>query len=109
VVLEFAELASKNVSRECSTGFLSSHPLSCKTFPFQSSCRQRNLCFSANSAVIFVTKRGNFSSLPSQFLRIAPKVCNPYHRVEFCGVNPCTGSSFHKVINIHVQNFIAQK
>jgi hypothetical protein len=45
----------------------------------------------------------------SRFRRIAPKVCNPYHRVEFCGVNPGATAAFHKVINIHVQNFIAQK
>jgi hypothetical protein len=67
----------------------------------------KKLCFSANNAVIFVATRGTFSSFQSEFPRIALKMCNPYHRVEFCGVNPSTGSSFHKVINIHVQNFIA--
>jgi len=43
------------------------------------------------------------------FPLIAQKWCNPYHRVEFCGVNLYLGSSFHKVINIHVQNFTALK
>jgi len=69
----------------------------------------KKLCFSANKAVIFVTTSGTVSLFQSESPRIAPKVCNPYHRVEFCGVNPSTGSAFHKVINIHVQNFIAQK
>jgi hypothetical protein len=49
------------------------------------------------------------SDCASQFQRIAPKLCKPYHRVEFCGVNPGATAAFHKVINIHVQNFIAQK
>jgi hypothetical protein len=56
-----------------------------------------------------VTSLDYFPSPQSPLPGIAPKVCNPYHRVEFCGVNPSTGSAFHKVINIHVQNFIAQK
>jgi hypothetical protein len=50
-----------------------------------------------------------FSADARSFQRIAPKLCNPYHRVEFCGVNPSTDSAFHKVINIDVQNFIVQK
>jgi hypothetical protein len=69
----------------------------------------KKMCFSANNSVIFVTLRGNFPSPQSSFPRIAPKLCNPYHRVEFCGVNPSTTAAFHKVINIHVQNFTAQK
>ena len=71
--------------------------------------RTKKLCFSANNSVSSVTSLEHFSSSRSLLLSIAPKLCNPYHRVEFCGVNPSTGSAFHKVINIHVQNFIVQK
>jgi hypothetical protein len=59
--------------------------------------------------VIFVTLPEKFSARVSGFRSIAPKLCNPYHRIEFCGVNPGATAAFHKVINIHVQNFIVQK
>jgi hypothetical protein len=59
--------------------------------------------------VSFVASHGNFFSFPPGLPHIAQKWCNPYHRVEFCGVNPSADSSFHKVINIHVQNFTALK
>jgi hypothetical protein len=59
--------------------------------------------------VSFVTSFEKFPAPASGFQRIAPELCNPYHRVEFCGVNPGATASFHKVINIHVQNFIVQK
>jgi hypothetical protein len=59
--------------------------------------------------VSFVTPLEKVSARVARFPRIAPKVCNPYHRVEFCGVNPGAIAAFHKVINIHVQNFTVQK
>jgi len=59
--------------------------------------------------VSFVTPLENVRAHASQIPRIALQLCNPYHRVEFCGVNPGVTAAFHKVINIHVQNFIVQK
>jgi len=84
-------------------------PTFCKTFPLQSSSPSNKSCFSAKNSVSFVASRGNFFSFPPGLPHIAQKWCNPYHRVEFCGVNPSADSSFHKVINIHVQNFTALK
>jgi hypothetical protein len=109
VVLKLAELAGKIVSRNCSTEFPSSRTSWCKSFPFQTFFRGNLLCFSANNSVSFVTPLEKIPARASRFRRIAPKLCNPHHRVEFCGVNPGATASFHKVINIHVQNFIAQK
>jgi len=74
-----------------------------KLFPLKS------LCFYANISVSFVASSRISSACDLSSPRIAPTLCNPYHRVEYCGVNPFAASSFHKVINIHVQNFIAQK
>jgi hypothetical protein len=110
VVLEFAEFAVKQICFTQMFHEFSFFPAaSCKSFPFQTALRWNRLCFSANNSVSFVTSLEKFPARASRFQPIAPKVCNPYHRVEFCGVSPGATAAFHKVINIHVQNFIAQK
>jgi hypothetical protein len=54
--------------------------------------------------VIFITPRENFVLALRSLLLIAQKQCNPYHRIEYCGVSPRFSRPFHKVINNCVEN-----
>jgi hypothetical protein len=108
VVLKFPELTPVQFHAAISSSRLPRRRFFAKLFHRKHSAAQI-LCVSANNSMFSVTPRKEISRLTVPYPLIAPQLCNPYHRVEFCGVNPSTSSSFHKVINTHVQNFIAQK
>jgi hypothetical protein len=105
---KFPEGPFQNVPRECFTEVLISHSAICIIF-HSSLPAAKNCAFLPTSLCLSSLRAEQFpdSQLTPGF--IAPKLCNLHHRVEFCGVNPSTSSSFHKVINIHVQNFTALK